>query len=112
MKRLFYIIMFFLALTLTSLLGSFETSITTIESQGSIQGIKKETITLISNNFSKGEIISSQEKNNQNPTISTPHISTYNSSNSIYDKYNPQLNGCFIHNLSTDKEKVHPIRAP
>ena len=112
MKRLFHITMIFFSLALFFLLGQYEPYSQQIESISAIQNAKKETVVLISNNIFNGEFLSSEQKNGENFSGTTPLISTYQPLENLFNKNKTQLSGCFIHNLSTDKEKVHPIRAP
>ena len=76
------------------------------------QGAKKESVELVSNNLFNSEITSYQQKGDQNISGSTPLVLSYQPLNNTFNKKQTQLNGCFIHNLSTDNKKVHPIRAP
>ena len=112
MKRLFKIFLFFFALALTLLLEPSSLQNSNIDITGSIQKVKNETVVLVSNNMLGGEITSYQEKNDTNFSNSTSLVINYQNFDNLLSKNQAQLNGCFIHNLSTDKEKVHQIRAP
>ena len=112
MKRLFHIVMLFFALAISFLLEPSAIQAQPIDTIGTIQGVQKETVVLVSNNIFNGEITSNQQKNDQNFSGSVPLVLAYQPVNNLFDKNKTQLNGCFIHNLSTDKQKVHQIRAP
>lgn len=112
MKRLFYIVMLFFALAVPSLLEQDCFQIHALESLGYIQNVKSETVVLVSNNILNGEIASSQLKKDQTFSGSTPLVLNYHTDDRFYQKNKTQFNGCFIHNLSTNYQKVHQIRAP
>ena len=112
MKKLFHIVILFFTLALTLLLGANEIQAQTIESTGYVQNIKHESVVLISDNLLNGEISSLEQKKEQSSSSSTPMILALDTVNNIFNKNKTLLNGKFIHNLSTDNSKVHPIRAP
>ena len=112
MKRIFNIAVIFFTLAISFLLESNTLQTQHIGSTGYIQNIKNETVVLVANNVLRGEITSYQEKSDQNFSSSTPLALTYQINQDLLNKNITQLNGCFIHNLSTNKQKVHPIRAP
>ena len=112
MKKLFHIVILFFTLALTLLLGANEIQAQTFESTGYVQNIKHESVVLISDNLLNGEISSLEKKKEQSSSSSTPMILALDTVNNIFDKNKTLLNGKFIHNLSTDNSKVHPIRAP
>ena len=112
MKKLFHIVILFFTLALTLLLGANEIQAQTFESTGYVQNIKHESVVLISDNLLNGEISSLEKKKEQSSSSSTPMILALDTINNIFDKNKTLLNGKFIHNLSTDNSKVHPIRAP
>lgn len=77
-----------------------------------IQNVKTETVVLVSNNILCGEISSYQEENSSNYLNNSPVILSFISDNTLLEKTKSHLNGRFIHNLSTNKQKVNQIRAP
>ena len=115
MKRILNIALYFLILTFSIALPVLSESNTlcssSANSTGCIQTIQKETVTLITNNNRDCELSSHQEDNDQTFSDLTPIILAYQHNN-IFDKNKTLSNGCFIHNLSTDKQKTHHIRAP
>ena len=112
MKKLLYMIMIFIALTIFSLLRSTDLEVQAVNSIDYIRNIQKETVVLVSNNIFNGEISSYQEKNNQDFSNSTPLTLSYLSTDNLKNQNSTFLKGHFIHNLSTNKLKVHQIRAP
>ena len=112
MKSLFKFILIIFSLAVTLLLDPSALQAQPVNITGSISNIKTETVVLVSNNMLNGEISSYQEENTQNYSGNSPLILTFNTNKSLYTKNKTQLNGCFIHNLSTDKQKVQQIRAP
>ena len=112
MKKLLNIVILFFALTLSLLIEHGVIQQQPIETINYFQATKKETVTLVSNNLFNGEINSYQQKSDHNSVGSTPLILSYHPFNNDFNKNKTLLNGCFIHNLSTDNRKIHPIRAP
>ena len=112
MKKLLYMIMIFIALTIFSLLRSTDLEVQAVNSIDYIRNIPKETVVLVSNNIFNGEISSYQEKNNQDFSNSTPLTLSYLSTDNLKNQNSTFLKGYFIHNLSTNKLEVHQIRAP
>lgn len=112
MKRFFQICIFFFAFALTFFFGPNELQVHEFDNVGYIQSVKKESVVLVSNNFFNGEINTNQQKKNQDFSNSIPIVLTYNSGDSLFNKGIALTKGCFIHNLSTNKTKVHQIRAP
>lgn len=112
MKKLLYMIMIFIALTIFSLLRSTDLEVQAVNSINYIRNIQKERVVLVSNNIFNGEISSYQEKNNQDFSNSTPLTLSYLSTDNLKNQNSTFLKGYFIHNLSTNKLKVHQIRAP
>ncbi|MBO5738785.1 hypothetical protein J6R97_05545 [bacterium] len=112
MRGLFKIVLLFFTLATLFLLEPNNLHSSSIEFEGFISRVKKESVVFVSNNIFNGEIHSNQQKDNQNTIGSTPLVLAYQSFGSSISKNITQLNGCFIHNLSTDKQKVHQIRAP
>lgn len=112
MKRLLSIITLFFALAFSFMLESCALHSQPIDTIGYIQNVKTETVVLVSNNILGGEISSYQEENSSNYLGNSPVILSFISDNTLLDKTKSHLNGCFIHNLSTNKEKVNQIRAP
>ena len=82
-----------------------------ITTQPSIQAIANENLELISNNFYNGEVYANQE-NNQNVFGNTPQAIVFDVTNNDFVKNNTHIYGSFIHNLSTNNQKVQQIRAP
>lgn len=112
MKRFFHIAVLFFTLALSLMLGSLSLQAQPIESIGYVQNVKAETLVLASNNLLAGEIYSNQEEEIPNYSGNSHVVFSFASSKANFDKNKTQLNGCFIHNLSTNKQKVHQIRAP
>ena len=83
-----------------------------IDTTGFIQGFDKETVVLISNNFLNSEISSYEENNSQKFSEIPPLVINFEPHKDIYAKNITLLKGSFIHNLSTDNQKVQQIRAP
>ena len=110
MKRIFNLIMIFFALAIALLLepNSFQNQ----QVDAYVQNVKSETVVLASNTLLGGEIYSNQEENFPNYSGGTPFLVSFISKDNSYCKNKTQLNGSFIHNLSTSKQKVHQIRAP
>lgn len=104
--------MIFIALTIFSLLRSTDLEVQAVNSINYIRNIQKERVVLVSNNIFNGEISSYQEKNNQDFSNSTPLTLSYLSTDNLKNQNSTFLKGYFIHNLSTNKLKVHQIRAP
>ena len=71
-----------------------------------------EEVVLISNNFSGGEIFSYEDNSSTNSSGNSPQVLSFNFEKDILEKNNAQLIGSFIHNLLTNLNEVHQIRAP
>lgn len=112
MKRIFNIFIIFFALALSLLLESNALQTQQIDSIGYIQNVKTETVVLASNSLLEGEIYSNQDEGSPNYSGNSPFVVSFVHKNTNIDNNKTQLNGCFIHNLSTNNQKVHPIRAP
>ena len=112
MRQFFRIIIVFFTSALLLLLEQNYIQAQSVDSIGYIQNIKNETVVLVSNNILNSEVFSSEQKNDQNFIGSTPFVLGYQPVESLFNKNTTQLNGSFIHNLSTNKQKVHQIRAP
>ena len=112
MKSCFKLLMIIFSLAIALLLGPSTLQTQAIDTTGYIQNIKNETVVLVSNNILNGEISSYQEENSHNYTGNSPLVLTIDSNKNLYTKNITHLNGCFIHNLSTDNQKVQQIRAP
>ena len=112
MKSLFKILIVIFSLVISLFLEPTSLHAQPIDITGSISNIKTETVVLISNNFLNGEISSYQEENSQNYLGSSPLVINLENNQFLYNKNKTQLIGCFIHNLSTDNQKVQQIRAP
>ena len=111
MKRLFNILMLFFALALSLMLSTNELSAQAIKTIDYIQNTKSETLVLVSNNLLGGEIYSNQEETSN--FIGNCHfLNSSTSKRTSFNKNQTHINGSFIHNLSTDKTKIHQIRAP
>lgn len=83
-----------------------------VDLTGSIQNIKTETVVLVSNNILGGEIVSSDEKNTNNYIGSSTLVAEANQEKNLFNHNIIHFCGSFIHNLSTDNQKIHLIRAP
>ena len=112
MKRLFKIVIIFFALALSLLFEPGKIQVQTIDSVGYIQSVKNESVVLVSNNIFNGEINSYQEEENQNFSGNSPLLVSYLSKKENFSKNKAHVNGCFIHNLSANNQKIHQIRAP
>lgn len=86
--------------------------IESIDNTGYIKNIAFETIVLASNNILDGEIYSNQEKEPANYFGSSPFLISFDSNKLNYNNNKTGLNKSFIHNLSTNRQKIHQIRAP
>ena len=112
MKSFIKIAIIFFSLATTLLLGPLTLQAQELDTVGYIQNVKNETVVLVSNSLCAGEIYSNNEENNQNYSGSSPIAISFNNNDNFFVKNTTLLKGCFIHNLSTDKQKVHQIRAP
>ena len=83
-----------------------------IDTTGYIQSINKETVVLVSNSILNTEISSYEENNSQNFSGTSPLVINFEPYKDIYAKNIALLKENFIHNLSTDNQKVQQIRAP
>ena len=83
-----------------------------VDITGSIQNIKTETVVLVSNNMLGGEIVSSDEKNTNNYIGSSTLVAETAQEQNLFNHNIIHFCGRFIHNLSTNNQKVHQIRAP
>ena len=109
-----FIKLFFIFFALLILLISQPSSLhaQTIDFNGYIKNIDREEVVLVSNNLLNGEITSCQKEQQENLSGETPLIISFDYNKNIFLKNNTQINGSFIHNLSTDNQKIQPIRAP
>ena len=112
MKRLFNIFILFFALALSLLLEPSALQAQQVDLTGYIQNVKTETVVLASNSLLDSEIYSNQDEESTNYSSNSPFLVSFAHKDANFSKNKAQLNGCFIHNLSTNKQKVHPIRAP
>ena len=112
MKRIFNLIIIFFALATTLLLEPNALQTQPVECIGYIQNIKNETVVLASNNIVSGEIYSNQEEDAPNISGGSPFLVSHVSKKADFNKIKALLNKSFIHNLSANNKKVHPIRAP
>ena len=112
MKRIFKFFILFFALAMTLLLEPNALQTESVDSIGYIQNVKSETVVLASNSILGGEIYSNQEEESPNFSGDSPFLVSFVSKKADFNKNKTQLNGCFIHNLSTNNQKVHQIRAP
>ena len=67
---------------------------------------------MLANNILAGEVISATEDSDGNSSLNNQPFLTISLINNYKTDKNSQINWGFIHNLSTDKQKVHQIRAP
>ena len=116
MKKAFnttiYFITFTLSLMLTLLIGTNSINAQAVDLSSCIKNTNNETVVLVLNNNSNGEISARNNKNNNIFTNSSPLILSYQPTNNLFKNNRLQANGYFICNLSTDKRKIHQIRAP
>ena len=112
MKSLIKLLIIFFALAFSFLLEPSSLQAKPIDSIGSIQRPKTESVVLVSNLLYGGEVYSNNEENSQVYSGSSPVATSHLVLKDSLAKNITQLNGCFIHNLSTDKQKVQQIRAP
>ena len=112
MKRIFNLVMIFFALATTLLLGPDALQTQSIDTISYLQNTKSETVVLASNSILDGEIYSNQEEESPNFSGGSPFLVSYVSKKADYNKNKTQLYGSFIHNLSTNNQKVQQIRAP
>ena len=112
MKRLLHIAMLFLALALSLLIEPNSLHSQHVDAVDYIQNVKQETVVLASNSLLGGEIYSNQEEETPNYSGNSPFGVIYVSNKTVLNKNKSQLNGSFVHNLSTNNQKVHQIRAP
>ena len=83
-----------------------------IYKNGYIQTHTNNAMEIVSNNIFGGEIYSNQEENNQNFLGDSPQFLATTSNKNFFRQNKTQSFGRFIHNLSTNKQKVQQIRAP
>ena len=105
--------MFYMFLLMTiSLLSMPQTlSSQSVDLIGSIQTPQAETVVLVSNNILGGEVFSNSNEETTNYVGSVLATSFLLQGCGLYNnKF--LLKESFIHNLSTNKQKVHQIRAP
>ena len=112
MKRIFNLVMIFFALAITFLLEPNALHAQPVDTISYLQNTKSETVVLASNSILGGEIYSNQEEESPNFSGDSPFLVSFVSKKADFNKNKTQLNGCFIHNLSTNNQKVHQIRAP
>ena len=77
-----------------------------------VQASGYETLELISNNLSSGEIFASQQEENQSSLLTSPEATEVVFKNNLFIDNKSVLNGRFIHNLSTNSKENQNIRAP
>lgn len=112
MKRLFGIIIVFLALAISLLFGSNDQTPQSVHTVDYIQKVATEDVVLISRNIQNSEISTYQQKDNSDFSNSMPFALSYQSEDDLYNKTKTQSNGYSIHNISTNKQKTRQIRAP
>ena len=95
-----------------ALLGHNNMQTNPIESIGTIQSVKNESVVLVSSNVLNGEISSYQGKNDQSFSGSDPFAINSQTINSFSNINSTQIDECTIHNISTSNKKTHNIRAP
>ena len=83
-----------------------------VDLTGSIENVKSETVILVSNNMLGGSVVSNSKEDDNSFSGSIPLIISYVTQENIFNKNKSFNKGYFIHNLSTDKQKVQQIRAP
>ena len=112
MKSFLKLIMIFIVMVLSFWMEPTDLYAQSVDLTGSIQNIKAETVSLVSNNLVSGEIVASEGENTTNSLGFSPVIVSFNLDDNFFLKSTAHLNESFIHNLSTNKQKVHQIRAP
>ena len=112
MKSIFKLLLIIFTLTITLLLEPSTLQSNNIDISGTINHPDQETYVLVSSNAFNGEIRNVQDENSTNFTGSSLTLISNSFNENSFNKYNPSLLGSFIHNLSTNKHKVHQIRAP
>ena len=112
MKSIFKFLIVFLTLAFSILLETPALQQQELSLQEYIASPAKESVVLVSNNIGQGEIRSAQEESQYNFGEIPPTIVTYIQPETFLNKNKSLLKGCFIHNLSTNNQKVHQIRAP
>ncbi len=111
MRKFFGIVIFFFALAFSLLLNSNVNQAQTIYASDSIQ-IKKEVVELVSNNILDSKTTSYKEKSNKKNLNLTPLVLSCHQTNCLQGADRAQYIGCFIQNYTTEKQKIHQIRAP
>lgn len=112
MKKLLGIIILFFTLAFSLLLESNANQAPIIQTSGSIQTIQKESFDFIANNILDRKTSTYEEKNTKEISTSTPLALSANQTNCLLGSDRANYIGCFIQNLSTEKQKIHQIRAP
>lgn len=112
MKKIFNMLMIIFAMAISLLIEptSFDTQAYDIDAY--IQSPSKEEVVLVSNNVMSGEVRSTQEEDSPTFLGHSPFVLSFSSDLLFLSKNKTHLNGCFIHNLSTNSKKVQSIRAP
>lgn len=113
MKSIFKLFLVFFSLAMALLLDHSALQINdyTLLS-GAISHPEQETCVLVSNNIFNGEIRGVEEEILFSGVGSSTFVASSSFNKNAFNKNKTQLYGCFIHNLSTDNQKVHQIRAP
>ena len=112
MKSFFKLIMIFIVMVLSFWMEQTDLYAQSVDLTGSIQNVKYETVSLVSNNLMGGEIVALKGENTTNSLGFSPVIVSFNLDDNSFLKSTAHFNGSFIHNLSANKQKVHQIRAP
>ena len=112
MKSFFKLVFIFLIMSMIFCVQPSDFQIKEITTQPSIQAIANENLELISNNFYNGEVYANQENNDQNSLGSSPIATTVIIKNNLILDNIARTKSSFIHNLSTNNQKVQQIRAP
>ncbi len=112
MKRLLGIIILFFTLAFSLLLESNANQAPTLQTSDTIQTISQESFDFVANNILDTKTSSYEEKNTKEISNSTPLALSANQTNCLQGADRAQYIGCFIQNLSTEKQKIHQIRAP
>ena len=113
MKSFLKLLLIFFSLTISLLLDPSALQINDIvQVSGAISHPEQETCVLVSNNILGGEIRSIEKENQSNFIGSSSLVASNLIPENSFSKNKAQFNGCFIHNLSTDKQNLHLIRAP
>lgn len=111
MRKFIGIVVLFFALAFSLLLDSSANQTQIIRTSDSIQ-IKKEAVEFVAYNILDSKTITYKAKSNKKLSSLTPLALSYHQTNCLQGGGRAEYIGCFIQNRTTEKQKIHQIRAP